>query len=201
MPMADVQGRESDGRSSEGDGSPAPSIEEIRVRLLKWLNEGGSGIGRLCTTKIRDEALIIDQERLENQFLARIALGVQLLNGEPFTLDWLELRLDEAIGDLLRKDRERLDRGVPDAFVCNDAGAFLVEGIGIGADEAHSRVVAYNALPPRVRRAFFAVCIDLVEFDDLVGTEWRTEKRLRDDLLAALEAILDKSRSYKRDQT
>lgn len=178
---------------------PSMSFEEIRTTLIKWIGEGGAGVETLCAAKIRQMCMILDQERLEQQLIARIARGIEVEPKAKITREWLDDRLEEAIGDLRRKDHERLEQGYRGTLPGSDAGAFLIEGMGLDPEHAHARIVAYNGLPDIVRRAFFAVAVDLTEFDDLVGTEWKTANRLKDDILTALEALFGKSRNYKRD--
>lgn len=167
--------------------------------MLKWLAEGGGGIERLCAAKIRECAVILDLERFENQSIARVARGLQLEAPPEFTAEWIDERLSEAIEDLLRKDAERLEQGHRDGIPMCDASAFLTQGLGLDPDEAHARIVAYNAMPRTNRRAFFAIAVDNIELEELVGTEWKTMAELREAMIVALETILDKSRDFKGD--
>lgn len=155
---------------------------------------------RLCSAKIREQALILDLDRFVIQAVGRVARGIQLEGEVEFSSPWIDERLDEALADLNRKDRELFEKGRREAIPTCDASAFLIEGLGLDPDEAHARIVAYNGLPLTNRRAFFAIAVDCTELVDLVGTEWKTMADLREDMMVALETILDKSRDYKGDE-
>jgi len=187
-----------------GPGVPTrpsvPSIEEVQTRLLKWLGEGGGGLERYCAERVRDEALLLDSARLLQQVLARVALSIHMLPDGEMTSDWLDARTDEAIADILRQDDERLRTGQCDAILGSEIAGLLVDWLGLNEEKAHERTVAYNALPGRVRRAFWAIAIKNIEITDLVGTEWDTVEEVREDTLTALEVLLDKKRDFGRSE-
>ncbi|MFT7670467.1 MAG: hypothetical protein ACI8X5_003176 [Planctomycetota bacterium] len=189
--------RELDGKTSEKEKSKsAPtkpiSLADVRTRLAGWSETSTPAFERLCIDVMRDAGFFLSQEDLLEQSLVRIALQPEVTD---YSTEWLEERITEAMIDQLHIDRERLEVGDTGSTETNSRDRLLVLGIGVRADRVLASAVAYNALPMRVRHAFYGVAMDNHELDELIGTEWADLDELSEDIHLALEALLGMKRS------
>jgi hypothetical protein len=191
-------------RRDELDG-PSPvggvdSPEQVRTLISSWLGEDTGGIEQVCADGLRQRALLLDLPRLTEQVLARVALGMrdqESLAPEP---TFVHVCLSRAIEDLLRQDYERVEGDSEEEAEGCGRCALLVEGMGLELEYAQDRAVAFNSLPTRARRAFFAIALDNIEFMDLVGTDRWTDEELREGVLVSLEALLGRKRTHGGEQ-
>jgi len=170
------------------------------MMLIKWLGNGGGGLEVLCAARLRQEALFLDLNCFIDQVLARVALGLQSAPEQDLNQEWIDECLGLALEDLVAQDARRLEVEASEITLGNEDRFFFVDAFGIDEEDASARAIRFNSLAKVVRRAFFAIAIENVEFDDLVGTDWPTPEKLRDDTMTALEVILDKDRNFKRDE-
>lgn len=200
MTQGERRGHGEDSSPSDDNHRPPPSIEETRVKLIRWLDDGAGALERLCTDLLRREALFLDSDLFVEKAISRVALSFHTLPEEGLNREWLDERLEHLTAEMLTDDYERLKADAIDRRPGNEDRSFFVQAFGIDPEDASARAIKFNALPKVTRRAFFAIAIENIEFDDLVGTEFPTAPELREHTIRAIEVILDKDRNFKGDE-
>lgn len=132
-----------------------PSDVMARVMRGDPLDVGGRAVRRL-----RERAILMDSGRLCLRAMAHIAHDAPQYRGEPALVAWLQGRIDEAISELMEEDvyeeatEQELDGAVHERY------GFLVDLLGIPPAKARKACIVFNALPPKDRRTFWAICVE-----------------------------------------
>ena len=129
--------------------------------LLALLGEGDPLhlYGR-AAAGVRAAARLLEVDRVHLRTLARVALAAPRYAGDPEFGVWVEARVEEAMEDLLRADREELRQGNAVLEPWDARFAFLTQSFGVPPGATLRASVAFNSLAPAVRRAFFRVVVE-----------------------------------------
>ena len=139
--------------------------------------------------RLNARALILDPERVFVRTAARVAYRA-VTEAEPSpgkVAEWFARRLDEAIDDCLRQDGQRAARDEYSAEIFDQHAQFHWTFM-VPAREVLRAAVAFNGLPFESRRSFFALLIERRSVDDCVAEGLGPRERLRERVLAALDA-------------
>lgn len=132
---------------------PSPSA------ILERIVEGDPlGLEARCRRYLREWAVMIDLERLFARTAARISYHAWRENGTAGE-DIVEDCLGNAAEELLTQDRDEFELGEP-VRDDEDRYEFLAETLGIDQQGARAACVAFNDLPPEVRRCYWEVAVE-----------------------------------------
>jgi hypothetical protein len=98
-------------------------------------------------------------------------------------------RIDDAIDDLVREDEEAEHRGIPPEEPFEERLLFVSEVTGLEPTQARRACLRFNSLPEETRVAFFHVVVEQVRFNRYVAEGHGPPAKLRDQLMAAFEAL------------
>lgn len=158
-------------RTSRSDPSTAPLFESAPVAgpfagrspqeiLERLVQEDDIGLRQRVAARLRDEAWMLDADRVHLRALARVAREAPEYRGTPELATWLDGHVDAAVIDLLEEDSDAL-AGVFELEPEDDAAlAALARPLGLAPEHARAVCVAFNTRPPEERRAFRALCLD-----------------------------------------
>src|SRR5262245_3230055 len=140
--------------------APAPSA--ILARLV---DEDPLRVRARVASGLRDEAYLIDADRVELRALARIARAAVRYDGRPEIGAWLAAIVRESIEELVREDLETEGAAAGD----ETAGAMgqLAAPLGLDPAAMSRACAAFNRLPQPDRRAFFDLVIQARSLDEL----------------------------------
>jgi hypothetical protein len=160
--------------------------EEIHAKLQTGDPLGIHGLGM---SMLREEAYLIDPDRLRERALACIAHSASRATREDLGPEWLQGCVALAIRRILTEDQEdeRASAGAPpadDTFYRFIHLAFATER-GL----VRSAAVRFNTLPKRARYAFFRMLVDGIPVDDCIREHGGTHEEVRQDVLSGLRAL------------
>ena len=105
-------------------------------------------------TRARDRVLYLAPGRLFEEFVVQVAAMSFLLDPDEELEPWLLGRADEAIDQLVQRDRELIRRGVPDALDVEASAAFLAGRFPFGPERAFLAATRFNGLAFSAREAY-----------------------------------------------
>ena len=163
--------------------------------LLSLLGEGDPLhlFGRAAAS-VRAAARLLEVDRVHRRALARVALAAPLYGGEPELGSWIGARVEEAMEDLLRADREELRQGNAVLEPWDPRFAFLTQSFGIPPGSTLRASVAFNSLGPAVRRAFFRVVVEGKSVERCLAEGLGPRDDLRERCRAAFRALFGEDR-------
>lgn len=144
----------------------------------------GRSVGRL-----EQRALLLAERRVYLRTLARVAYAAPRYRGEPPLDDWLVGRIDQAIEEILEEDLEAELSGEPVEVPYESRLVSLSETLGMEVGMTRRACLRFNALPDRVRHAFFAVAIQGKTVHRYVAEGQGPPLRVVADLRRALDAL------------
>lgn len=162
------------------------SPEEIHPRLRAG---DPLGVHQLGMSRLREQAFLIDPDRLYERSLAVIAYAASKASWEHLGPDWLQRCVEVAMARILTDDQteERLAPGSPpedESFY-----RFIHLAFGIERGLVRRAAVRFNALPHRTRYAFFRLLVDGIPVDDCVREHGGTRDEVREDILNGFRAL------------
>ncbi len=139
--------------------------------------------------RLRDQALLIDFDRLVERTLAGVAIAAAHASADDFIPEWLLRQVDLVTQRILAEDgeEERLAPGAPPDDL--KYYRFVHEAYATEIGLVRTATVNFNVLPVAARRAFFRLLVDGLPVDDCVRQLGTTRERLREDTLEALRAL------------
>ncbi len=157
-------------------------------KILERLTHGDAlGIGPRTIDRLGDVGYLLDAERLMARVFARVAHDADLYEDESFG-EWLDVRIDKSIRELVREDREEERRGeLPDP---NDVRyQFLTELLGLEAGLCRRASIAINDLDEPTRIAFTAVAMRGRTIQQCIESGLGTLEQIRERIRTAILAI------------
>lgn len=143
------------------DGCPGHALlysELSETELLTRLSDGDPlQLYERVVRRARDEALLIDGDRLFSETLRHI-VAVNRPNRREDLDTWFAERIGTSIRTLLNEDCRSLSNGTPVSF--ETPHAFIEQAFGVDSSTTLSASVAFNKLPMRARRAFLALLVE-----------------------------------------
>jgi hypothetical protein len=151
------------------------------------------GVRVLVARRLREEALLLDADRVHLRSLALCARYAARYEGRPAIESWLGRQIDEAIEEL---GREHLLQAAPGrASAIED----LAKPLGLEPVAMYRACLAFNRRELSERQAFFALVIEQRSLDDIAhaagvsaGEAARRARRGLDALLGE-SAVFDRS--------
>ncbi len=148
------------------DGPPAVASD-----AAKWLNGASArdildklirddplGIEPRCALRLHERAILIGRERVVMRAMAQVAYRAKDYRAWQPLDAFVRVNIDRAIDGLIERDREDERARLPHED--DEAWGFLTRALGVGADQARRAAVAFNDLPPVVRRAFWRTVVE-----------------------------------------
>lgn len=172
----------SDGPQRRLLSGPSPSA------ILERIVEGDPlGLEPRCRKYLREWAVMIDLERLFARAAARISYHAWRENGTAGD-DIVEDCLANAAEELLTEDRDGAELGesLPRD---EDRYEFLAETLGIDQEGARAACVAFNELPPDVRRCYWEVAVEGRSIERCVSLGLGDEPSIDEKVRRALRAL------------
>lgn len=160
------------------------------LEVLRRLSDGDPlGVHGAAETRLIERALLLDLPRLTLRAMARAAVRAPGYLGRPELEHWIGARVDEAISDLLREDREEERRGVPPREPWDNRYAFLSEAMGVDPALARRLCILLNDLEDRPRHAFFHMVVLKKSLRRYVAEGYGPPDRVRESLRVALASL------------
>lgn len=185
------------GKRKPESGAPRPTPASPSESLLSGPSPGAIlerlvdgdplGLEARCRKYLREWAVLIDLERLFARTAARISYHAWRENGTAGD-DIVEDCLANAVEELMTQDCDGLELGEP---VPEEEGrhSFLLEALGIGRENALAACVAFNDLPPDVRRCFWEVVVEGRSIERCSSLGLGDARNIDDKVRRALDAI------------
>ncbi len=158
--------------------------------ILSRISSGDPlGLQGICMLRLRDQALLIDSDRLVERALAWVAVSASRAQADELIPEWLLKQVDFAIARILAEDQEQelLAPGSPPED--DKHYRFIHQAFGTERGLVRSTAVNFNRLPHLARRGFFRLLVDGIPVDDCVRELETTREALRADILDALRAL------------
>jgi hypothetical protein len=183
-------------RKRESGAAQAPPVSP-RQRLLSGPSPGAIlerivdgdplGLEARCRKYLREWAVMIDLERLFARTAARISYHAWRENGTAGD-DIVEDCLANAVEELMTQDRDEIELGEP---IADDEGrySFLTETLGLDPESARIACVAFNDLPPDVRRCYWEVAVEGRSIERCVSLGLGDALTIDENVRRALRAI------------
>ena len=159
-------GRSSLGRGPSDSGAPLGStVPEPLLgkpsKILEWILDGDPlELEARCREHLERNALLLDPERLFLRSAAVVANSARRYDGRPALQQWLMLQLEIAFQQLRREDLIAALSGEPIEVEQRIDHAYLIGLLGLSPEDARHAALVFNALPERVRHAWWATAID-----------------------------------------
>lgn len=158
--------------------------------ILARISEGDPlRLEPFCVARAREKSVLIDPETLFVRTMAQVAIAAPRRD-ENSPLDrWLRDRVDDAIRDTLRRDREALDAGFVPEEPLAPRFAYFMEALGIEPESTLSAIVAFNELPRYTRESFFALILEARPLQEVLAEGFGPPDDLRLRVRTALCAL------------
>lgn len=137
------------------------SPREILARIVP---EDPLGMRSIVAARLRQQAYLLDADRVHLRSLALCARWASRYQGQPAFSTWLERLVDQAATELLREEQEDFaaENSVP-----SSAFAALADPLGLEPRAMQVCCRAFNRLPLEDRRAFFELVLRVRSLDEL----------------------------------
>ena len=144
---------------------------------------------QVCVLRLRDQALLIDPDRLLEKAMAHVAFAASRTEEVDAVPEWLLGQVDVAIGSILTEDREQ-ELQAPGCPPPNRMHyRFIHLAFATEPGLVRSAAVQFNRLPISARRGFFRLLVDGLPVDECVRELGTTREELRLGTLEALRAL------------
>ena len=182
--LSESQGPTRDRAESDfriADGAHAGTEHELARGARHWRRWLGAGSARQVLARLvpgdplglrprvarrlREEALLLDVDRVHVRVLAHCARAAGHYKGRPAIEEWLQGRITEALADHLREQAEG-GEGRGDA-VEGTAVEMLAGPLHLDPHSARRALVAFHSLALEDRRAFFDWILERGQLDQL----------------------------------
>lgn len=159
--------------------------QEIHARLLE---NDPLRLRERCAVRLRERWLLIEPDRAFARAAATVALGVGL-DDPPADLErWTLERIDKALDLLLEADRQaELVGDPPDQE--QSTFPLLTDSLLVEPARVRAVALAFHALDPLSRRAFFELLIEGREVPDVLESGPWDADQLHDHVTSALRAL------------
>ena len=146
-----------------------------RVILNRLIDEDPFELSSRCARRVREEAVLLNTERLILNTMARIAIGAGSYSGAEPIGEWVEIAIEISIDDMLDEQRDEERRGLP-VIDSPDASFYAQFGAIVGVDTPDSRLACaiLNGMSDDHREAFHAVIIQ-----GLTPEAWAEENEMQ----------------------
>ena len=135
-----------------GGQTPGPGSRSVLERIARG---DPLRMAERCRERLRQRALLISLRRLVARSLARTAAAARRKPAAVPIDAWLAERIDEAVEDLLREDRDR------SAAAADPRYRFAAEALAVSSDLARRVCVAFNELPFCERRHYWSSFVEI----------------------------------------
>jgi hypothetical protein len=123
-------------------------------------------LGRRASEAIREQALLVDPERLFHRAAAHAAFEARHYGGDPPLDEWLAAHVAGSLREIVREDRAEDQSGLPPRDGWDPSHLDLGASLGCEPAVARSLCVVFNGLPKGKRRIFSAIVIQGRSIDD-----------------------------------
>ncbi|MBI5362738.1 MAG: sigma-70 family RNA polymerase sigma factor [Planctomycetes bacterium] len=137
------------------------SPSEILARIVP---EDPLGVRTIVAVRLRQQALLLDADRVHLRSLALCARWAPRYQGQPEFQTWLARLVDQAASELLREEQEDFAH---EGVAPTSALAALAEPLGLDARVMQLCCRSFNRLPEDERRAFFELVLRARSLDEL----------------------------------
>jgi len=136
-------------------GGPAEILDRIEP-------DDPLALVQLCEDWLSDNAVLVHPDRLFVRAVARVAYAAAYgYDGRPSLLNWLLLRIDQSLQELMEEDFEEERFGIPPSGVDLDRYMDLIpRETGIEPALTRRACVIFNALSKSMREPFYRTVIE-----------------------------------------
>lgn len=189
------------GTGERANGDPHPLVGRLREgdpgEILRILSAGDPlHLLERCARRVRDEAFLLDVERVHEDVLAGITLSASTLPESSHAADWddwLDERIEESMRCLLTSDQEGRRAGYGQLEEWDARYEFLTLTLGIAPRNSREACVAFNGLCADVRQAFFALVMEGKTIEVCLSEGLGPREKLLERCLHALRALFSGS--------
>ncbi len=142
-----------------------------------------------CADRLLERCYLVDMERLVARSAARIAYAGQTYEGVPEFTDFVRERIDYAMDELMREDREEERAGKPVVPGEDSRYRFVSEVLGMELGVTRRGVCQFNVLDERIRHSFFALVVQSKRLRRYVAEGFGPPERVREQLRIAFEQL------------
>jgi hypothetical protein len=139
-------------------------------------------------SRLKESALLLDIERWTLRSMARVAYEARRWDRTLALAQWIDGLVDRAARDLLDEDRAALRLHVEPAEQ-ESRYAFLTKALGIEPRIALRACVAFNDLPPHVRRTFWALVVEGKSYARCTSEGLGSHEQIHDNMRRALSTL------------
>lgn len=158
--------------------------------ILSRISSGDPlGLQAICMLRLRDQALLIDPDRLFERALAWVAVSASRAQADELIPEWLLSQVDFAIARILGEDREQELQAAGSPPEDDKQYRFIHQAFATERGLVRSAAVNFNRLHLAARRGFFRLLVDGIPVDECVHELGTTREALRADILDALRAL------------
>ena len=142
-----------------------------------------------CRARQTERAVLVENHRLCLRTAARVAYAAARYRETPPFATWLCNRIDEAIIDIIREEREadRCGSAPPDAT--DPRFQFLSQILGIDLSLARKACIAFNMLSQEIRVTMWALLVHGKTIDQVVAEGGVSSDRVRKHVRLAFDAM------------
>lgn len=142
-----------------------------------------------CADRLLERCYLVDMERLVARSAARVAYAGQTYDGVPEFTEFVRERIDHAMDELMREDREEERAGKPVVPGEDSRYRFVSEVLGMELGVTRRGVCHFNVLDERIRHAFFALVVQSKRLRRYVAEGYGPPERVRENLRIAFEQL------------
>ncbi len=158
--------------------------------MRRSLGDDAQALDRMVNRSLRDSALILDHTRLVRCVEGRIGVLAGLKGLDVLGLEEIQACVEWALEELQRRESLLVESGAEVRDDELEAYEFMIQGLGVQRQDARTTLLAYNALPAKVRHAFRRVVLEHEDGTRLIGEGWDSLEQVRSDALEALGVIM-----------
>lgn len=162
------------GDTPAGEGAPAwrrlLSGGSPREALARIIQGDPLGLRGTIASYLREEAYLLDADRVNLRSLARCARYATRYTGRPTLQRWLRSIVRGAVDDLLREEAQAsrsAREGLAEEGAIDRAYLELAAPLGLDPGAMLAACAAFNLLPAEDRRAFFGLLIQARTLEEL----------------------------------
>lgn len=142
-----------------------------------------------CAERLLERCYLVDMERLFARTAARIAYAGPAYDGAPAFGEFVRERIDYAMDELMREDREEERDGKPMVPGEDARYTFVSEVLGMELGITRRGVCLFNVLDQRIRHAFFGLVVQSKRLRRYVAEGNGPPERVDEDLRIAFEQL------------
>ncbi len=161
-----------------------------REVLARLVQDDPLGVREKVGARLRDDALLLDADRVHLRALARIARFGNRYRGRPELQPWVESAVAEAAEELLREEHEAARARPSPGSDRPSVFSSLAPPLGLEPSAMRAACAAFNALPCAERSAFVDLVLRGRSLDELAHASGASASEVARRARRALDVLL-----------